>query len=1000
MTKIKYLFLAFQFLTALSSYSQVESTLVYPGTDGKLVYKTYLNKNETDVNNTNTLPDFSYVGYMDGAVGVPVGEVPVKITLNPTSSGEDRTRIQDAIDQVCNMPLDANGFRGAVLLKKGTYRLNDGTIPVLSDGMGHALRIWASGVVLRGEGQGADGTILYSDFAKNHTMITLEPYSQTTPESNMQRITDAYVGTGAKTFTVANATNYAVGDNIIVKFTPNATWFSDLKVDENGYILYVAPPAESDYWNANAGAFNIGFKRKIMAKNGNTITIDCPVVQPMQTLYGGGQIHKYTTTGRLNKCGVEDLRIVGVQDGGSPGVSSNGNRLRVGIRPRFLDNSWIHGVTVTRTSESAVMTWGVMNITVQECAYIDPRGTISGGWRYSFSLDAGSTRVLFQRCYSDYGRHDFVTHGRMPGPNVFVDCYSANGLSALGPHYRWATGTLFDNIKAPQTYMAINIFDLSNGHGWCGAQTVGWNLECEGLINDASRGSQNFLIGSIGTEYTVPTFKPANYPGFIFRGYWEKSGTNGVHVSTRSLYYKQLEDRLGADAVANITIPEQRTGNIYSKLATWAGNGSLVNIPVTGITLTPTSLTLGVGSSQQLAATIAPENASNKNITWTSNNTAVAVSATGMVTASSIGTAIITATTADGGKTATTTITTTSQVFVSSITVSPTTATIAMGNQQQLTATISPANASNKNMTWTSSNTNVATVSSLGMVTAVAQGTCTITVTTQDGNKNAIAAITIGPYPVSKIISTCDSNTDWTSASTVTVNSTDKKEGTASLQSVGSIGTTTTDFKKVFSPPINTGSTQADGKLQFWYFVSDINAHGTANQVELGSGGAFDKFEFSWNIDTKNTNSPLQTGWNLVTLPFSTATITGGTPDLSAINWFRIYRTKTASVTTKIDQIIIVDPTLNTDTNILLSGVRIFPNPLKENKLTIKVDGATESEIFKVTISNLLGQVVHQTNISGKNFIEINTAGWLKSTVYLVSVQSGQKISTTKLIVQ
>jgi uncharacterized protein YjdB len=639
-----------------------------------------------------------------------------------------------------------------------------------------------------------------------------------------------------------------------------------------------------------------------------------------------------------------------------------------------------------------------MNLTVQECAYIDPRGTISGGWRYSFSLDAGSTRVLFQRCYSDYGRHDFVTHARMPGPNVFVDCYSANGLSALGPHYRWATGTLFDNIKAPQTYMAINIFDLSNGHAWCGAQTVGWNLECEGLVNDASKGSQNFLIGSIGNEL-VASFSPTKYPGIIFRGYWEKSGSAGVHVSTRSLYYKQLEDRLGADAVANITIPEQRTGNIYNKLASWAGNGSLVNIPVTGITLSPASLTVSIGSSTQLEATIAPANASNKNITWTSNNTAVAVSATGMVTANSIGTAIITATTADGGKTATTTITTTDQIFVSSITVSPTTATIAMGNQQQLTATISPSNASNKNITWTSSNTNVATVNSLGLVTSVAPGTCNITVTTQDGNKNAIAVITVNPYPVSKIISTCDSNTDWTSASTVTVNSTDKKEGTASLQSVGATGTVTTDFKKVFSPPINTGSTIANGNLQFWYFVSDINAHDTANQVELGSGGAFDKNEFSWNIDTKNANTPLQNGWNLVTLPFSTATITGGTPDLSAINWFRIYRTKKASVTTKIDQII-VDGTLNTDTNIFLSGVSVFPNPLKHDKLSIKVDGANESEIFKVIIYNLQGQVVYQTNISGKNFIEINTAGLLKSAVYMVSVQSGQKISTTKLIVQ
>ena len=91
---------------------------------------------------------------------------------------------------------------------------------------------------------------------------------------------------------------------------------------------------------------------------------------------------------------------------------------------------------------------------------------------------------------------------------------------------------------------------------------------------------------------------------------------------------------------------------------------------------------------------------------------------------------------------------------------------------------------------------------------------------------------------------------------------------------------------------------------------------------------------------------------------------------------------------------------LNTVSNIALSGVSVFPNPLQQNKLTIKVDGANTSEIFKVTISNLQGQVVYQTDFSGKNFIEINTVDWLKSAVYLVSVQSGQKISNTKLIVQ
>jgi uncharacterized protein YjdB len=985
MKKYIVLFLAFQFFTALVCYS-AESVLVYPGTNGKLVYAPYANNAETNMD--NTLPDFSNVGYMDGAIGVPVGEAPVKVTLNPTPSGEDRTRIQEAIDLVCNMPLDANGFRGAVLLKKGTYRLNDGNIPVLSDGYGYALRIWASGVVLRGEGQGTDGTILYSDFALNHTMITLEPLSQSTYESNMTRITDAYVGTGAKTFTVADASSYAIGDNIIVKFTPNSAWFSDLKVTTGGYIN---DPA--DYWTAEAVGYNIGFKRKIIAKVGNTITIDCSIVQPMQTKYGGGQITKYTTNGRLSKCGVEDLRIVGIEDGGSPSVSGNGNRLRVGIRPRFLDNSWIHGVTVTRTSEAAVMTWGVMNVTVEECAYIDPRGSISGGWRYSFCLDAGSARVLFQRCYSDYGRHDFVTHARMPGPNVFVDCLSTRGLSALGPHHRWATGTLFDNIKG-STAMEITVYGPgSAGHAWRGAQTVGWNLECAAYVCDAAMGSQNFLIGSIGNE-NKGSITPTMYPNFVFRGYWEKSGPNGAHVDTRSLFFKQLEDRLGSEAVSNITIPEQRTGNIYNKLAAWAGNGKLVsaNIPVTGIVLLPATLTLNVGSPQQLAATITPANASNKNLSWTSDNTAVAtVSSTGMVTAVSVGTATITVTTEDGGKIATTAITTINQIFVSSISVNPATATIAMGNQQQLTATISPSNASNKNITWTSSDTNVATVNSLGLVSSVSAGTCNITVTTQDGEKTAIAAITVNPRPVNKILSNCDSNSGWTSSNTLTVNSTDKKEGAACLQSVGS---KTDEFKRVFTTPINTGSTIENGNLQFWYFVSDINLFAAGNQVELGSGGVADINEFNWSIGT------LQNGWNLVTLPFKTAGITGGTPDLSAINYLRMYHVKTASVTTRVDQIIIVDGSINAVSDFSLSGVSIFPNPLKQDKLTIKMDGAGDSYAFKVIISNLQGQVVYQNKISGKNFIEINTAGWLKSSIYLVSVQSGKAISNTKLIVQ
>lgn len=84
-------------------------------------------------------------------------------------------------------------------------------------------------------------------------------------------------------------------------------------------------------------------------------------------------------------------------------------------------------------------------------------------------------------------------------------------------------------------------------------------------------------------------------------------------------------------------------------------------------------------------------------------------------------------------------------VAVTGVTVSPTSANVNVGLTQQLSATISPANATNQNVTWSSSNNAIATVSSTGLVTGVAAGTVNITVTTQDGNKTAAAAITVTP---------------------------------------------------------------------------------------------------------------------------------------------------------------------------------------------------------------------------------------------------------------
>ncbi|MBB6110000.1 hypothetical protein SAMN05421821_108193 [Mucilaginibacter lappiensis] len=154
----------------------------------------------------------------------------------------------------------------------------------------------------------------------------------------------------------------------------------------------------------------------------------------------------------------------------------------------------------------------------------------------------------------------------------------------------------------------------------------------------------------------------------------------------------------------------------------------------------------------------------------------------------------------------------------------------------------------------------------------------------------------VGSTPVTVFLDHCDTTTGWTSSNTLSVNTTDKQEGTGALQSVGS---GTDEFKKNFTA-VNTGATAANGSIQFWYYVSDASQFGTNNQIELGSGGAADVNEYNWNIGT------LVNGWNLITKSFNTATVTGGTPNLSAINWFRIYHTKTASITTRVDALTVI----------------------------------------------------------------------------------------------
>ena len=176
-------------------------------------------------------------------------------------------------------------------------------------------------------------------------------------------------------------------------------------------------------------------------------------------------------------------------------------------------------------------------------------------------------------------------------------------------------------------------------------------------------------------------------------------------------------------------------------------------VAVTGVTLDKTAAELTVGGEAlQLTATVAPADATDKTVAWTSSNEAVAtVSESGLVTAVAAGEADITVTTTDGGFTAICKVTVKAAsepgdptIAVTGVTLDKTAAELTVGGEAlQLTATVAPADATDKTVAWTSSNEAVATVSATGLVTAVAAGEADITVTTTDGGFTAICKVTV-----------------------------------------------------------------------------------------------------------------------------------------------------------------------------------------------------------------------------------------------------------------
>ncbi len=187
------------------------------------------------------------------------------------------------------------------------------------------------------------------------------------------------------------------------------------------------------------------------------------------------------------------------------------------------------------------------------------------------------------------------------------------------------------------------------------------------------------------------------------------------------------------------------TATAEGKSGTCAVTVKAKAVNVTEVTLDKTELTLTEGGTETLTATVRPDNADNRKVTWSSDKTEIAtVDGDGRVTAVKAGEAVITVTTEDGGKTASCKVTVKAKaVGVTEVTLDRAELTLTEGETETLTATVRPDNADNKKVKWSSDKTDVATVDGTGKVTAVKAGEAVITVTTEDGGKTATCKVTV-----------------------------------------------------------------------------------------------------------------------------------------------------------------------------------------------------------------------------------------------------------------
>ena len=488
--------------------------------DGKLVYGSD--------KFGNRVPDFSSVGYETGLKPMP--DVAVKATLDPASSGDDTPRIQAAIDDLAKQPLDAGGFRGSLLLHAGVYHIA-GT-----------LHLNASGIVLRGSGTGEHDTLLVAE-GMPHTILSIGGTGEWQHAGPDHAVLDTYVPIGTNMLSVDDDHDLKAGDRVLVQWSMTPAFIHMIGMDQI--------PSRKDgrtvmQWSTSMG---LRFDRRIIAVDrtaqGGRLTFDAPLTNAMGR-EEGAVVFRYNFPDRIDHAGVENLRTDGSAFEKTPGYGNPQTLDESGGTPKFVgggffdslfvqfasvENAWMRNIIVTHYSNIVAIGQHARAVTVTDIKGIDIHTPETHSPPQAFMIDGQQSLIENCSMTGDFN-HVWMTQARVPGPDVFYNCTAKGYHLDAGPHQRWATGILYDNLRIQGAINVINRNSMGTGHGWAGANNVLWNCESDSYQVETPAVAYNWAFGVKGSLTSPQMGMPQ---GQII--------SSGKHVLPQSLYQQQLQER-------------------------------------------------------------------------------------------------------------------------------------------------------------------------------------------------------------------------------------------------------------------------------------------------------------------------------------------------------------------------------------------------------------------------------------------------------------------------